>query len=66
MTRKGLLATGLTGTVITAVCCFTPALVIVLAALGITAMAWLDLVLLPLLAVFLGITAYALVAGRRA
>ena len=65
MARRGLLATGLIGTVVTALCCFTPVLVIVLAAFGLAA-AWLDFLLLPLLTGFLGLTAYALIARRRA
>lgn len=66
MARNRLLATGLIGTLVTAACCFTPVLVVALAGLGVSAMAWLDFALFPLLLVFLGITAYALLAGRRA
>jgi mercuric ion transport protein len=48
--------------VVTALCCFTPVLVLLLGALGLSAWAgWLDVVLLPLLAVFLAITVYALI-----
>ena len=50
-----LLKVGLIGTVIAAICCFTPFLVILLGAVG-----WLDIVLLPALAIFLVITGYAL------
>ena len=44
---------GAVGTVITALCCFTPLLVIVLSAIGLGALVQsLDAVLLPLLGVF--------------
>lgn len=50
------LATGVVGSVVAAVCCFTPALVVALGALGLSAwLTWLDYVLLPLLAIFMGI-----------
>jgi mercuric ion transport protein len=56
-----LLRTGIVGSVIAALCCFTPVLVILLGAVGLSALiGWLDVVLLPALAVFLGIAAYAL------
>ena len=61
MRDANLLRTGIVGSVIVALCCFTPVLVLVLGAVGRSAvMGWLDIVLLPALAVFLGITAYAL------
>lgn len=60
-----LLKTGLIGSAITALCCFTPALVILLSVLGLGALAgYLDYVLLPSLAVFLGIAVYALIRTR--
>ena len=50
---------GLTGFCVTAVCCFTPALVLILGALGFSAwLAWLDFVLLPALVAFLAIAVY--------
>ena len=56
-----LLKYGLIGTVLVALCCFTPILVILLGVVGLSAMlGWIDLVLLPALAVFIGITLYAL------
>ncbi|KKL74851.1 hypothetical protein LCGC14_2060770 [marine sediment metagenome] len=59
--HKGLLRFGILGTVIVALCCFTPVLVLLLGALGLSAaLGWLDYVLLPALAVFVGITLYAL------
>ncbi len=62
-----LLKVGLIGTALTAVCCFTPVLVVLLGALGLgAAVAWLDFVLLPTLAAFLILTAYALYRRRGA
>lgn len=59
--RTGLLKFGVIGTVIVALCCFTPVLVILLGAVGLSALlGWLDYVLLPALAMFIGITLYAL------
>ena len=56
-----LLKYGLIGTALVALCCFTPILVILLGAVGLSALlGWLDIVLLPALAVFIGITLYAL------
>jgi mercuric ion transport protein len=67
MTDKGLLKIGIIGTVIAAVCCFTPILVILLATVGLSAvLGWLDFVLIPALLIFMGITAYALWKRRSA
>ena len=63
MKDRTLLGTGIVGTVIAAICCFTPALVILLGAIGLAAwLAWLDYVLFPALAIFLGI---AIIAAMR-
>lgn len=60
MTDK-LLLTSVIGTVVAAICCFTPALVILLGVVGLSSIVgYLDFVLLPILAVFLIITGYAL------
>lgn len=60
MSNKKLLATGIVGTLITALCCFTPALVVLLGAVGLSAVVgYLDFVLFPALAIFIGITLYA-------
>ena len=60
MNDKKLLNTGIVGTVIAALCCFTPILVVLLGALGLSAaLGWLDFVLLPGLAFFIGLTFYA-------
>jgi len=59
--QSRLLKVGLIGTVIAALCCFTPVLVILFGAVGLSAvLGWLDYVLLPALAIFIGITVYAL------
>lgn len=56
-----LLVTGVAGTIVTALCCFTPLLVILLGAVGLSAwLGWLDYVLVPAMGVFLAITVYAL------
>ena len=61
MQDKNLLKIGMVGTVITALCCFTPLLVILVSAVGLSAiLGVLDIVLLPALAIFIGITGYAL------
>ncbi|MDZ4134654.1 MAG: mercury resistance system transport protein MerF [Paracoccaceae bacterium] len=55
-----LLKTGVIGTVILALCCFTPVLVVLLGIVGLSAvLGWLDFVLLPALALFIGLTIYA-------
>ena len=66
MQDRALLKLGLTGSIVTAICCFTPTLGWLLALSGLAAwLAWLDYVLVPLLVIFLGITAYAVVRARR-
>lgn len=56
-----LLIVGVTGSVIAAICCFTPILVVLLAAVGLSAaVGWLDYVLFPALAIFLATTGYAI------
>ena len=65
MKNKNLLRTGIIGTVIAALCCFTPVLVILFGAVGLSALVGgLDYVLLPTLAIFIGITIYALIRRR--
>lgn len=70
MTPKRQFCVGAVGTGLTALCCFTPILAVVLGALGLsTWLAWLDLVLLPLLILFGAVTILALIrlkgAGQR-
>ncbi|MGY8872455.1 MAG: mercury resistance system transport protein MerF [Pseudomonadales bacterium] len=59
---RPLLKTGIIGSVIAALCCFTPILVILLGAIGMSSVvSYLDFILLPALGVFVCITLYALV-----
>ncbi len=61
MDDKSLLKTGVVGTVILALCCFTPILVVLLGVVGLSAvLGYLDYVLLPALGVFVVIMLYAL------
>ncbi len=62
-----MLKTGIIGTVVAAICCFTPLLVILFGAVGLAAaVAYLDVVLLPALVIFVGITVVAIVRRARA
>lgn len=55
-----LIKTGIVGAVVAALCCFTPVLVILLGAVGLSALTgYLDIVLIPALVFFVGLTAYA-------
>jgi mercuric ion transport protein len=66
MKDKSILKTGIIGSAITAVCCFTPILVIGLGVVGLSAwLGWLDYVLFPALAVFLAMTAYGFYLRRK-
>jgi mercuric ion transport protein len=57
---KTLLRVSVIGTVLVALCCFTPILVILLATVGLAALTgYLDYVLLPTLVFFIGLTCYA-------
>lgn len=67
MNNDKLLRYGLIGTVVAAVCCFTPILVLLLGVIGLsTFVGWLDYVLLPALVLFIGITIYAFWKRRSA
>lgn len=62
-----LLRIGIGGTAIAALCCFTPILVVLLGVVGVAAwVGYLDFVLFPALALFIGITVYAWHQRRRA
>lgn len=64
--KDPLLLTGVSGTIVAAICCFTPILVILLGALGLSAaVGYLDFVLFPALGIFLAITGCALWRRRR-
>ena len=51
-----------------AVCCFTPALVLLLGAAGLSVFVgwWLDLILFPAMAIFLAMAVYGFYLRRRA
>ena len=56
---KKLIKVGIIGSIIAAICCFTPILVILLGTVGLAALTgYLDYVLFPALAIFILITAY--------
>jgi mercuric ion transport protein len=60
MSDNRLLGIGIVGTAVAALCCFTPVLVVLLGVVGLSAaLGWLDYVLFPALAFFIGLTIYA-------
>jgi len=60
MKSSTLLKTGVVGIVISALCCFTPVLVLILGGIGLAAwVGYLDYVLMPALLFFVGLTLYA-------
>ncbi|GIX11803.1 mercury resistance system transport protein MerF [Elioraea sp.] len=62
-----IIKTGVAGSVIAAICCVTPILVVLFGAVGLAAwLGWIDYVLLPALVLFLGITGYGLWRRQRA
>jgi len=62
-----LLKIGLSGSVVAALCCFTPVLVILLGVVGLSIwVGYLDYVLFPALAAFIALTLYALHKKRKA
>ena len=62
-----LIKTGLIGTAISLLCCFTPVLVIVLGALGLSALlGWVDYIVPPAIGIFALILAYGLISKWRA
>ena len=66
--KDKLLGIGIIGTVVAAFCCFTPILAWTLSAIGLSGAigyVYRDDVLLPLMAVFLAITGYALWRRKR-
>lgn len=65
MQPRSLLRIGIVGSIVAVVCCFTPALVVLLGVIGLSAaVGWLDYVLLPTLALFVGITLYAMMKAK--
>ncbi len=68
MNDRKLLRTGSLGTAIAAICCFTPALVVLFGFAGLSAfVGWLDYGLFPILFASMGVVAYAfyLRSGRK-
>ena len=62
---KRLLRTGVIGTLILALCCFTPVLVILFGVIGLSVLTgYLDFVLLPALVFFIALTGYAFYRKR--
>lgn len=60
MDNSKLLKLGIIGTVIAALCCFTPLLVVLLGVVGLSSIiGYLDFVLMPALVFFLALTVYA-------
>lgn len=67
MNDATLIKMGGIGTVVAAICCATPILVIVLGAVGLSAWAgYLDAVVLPILALCIGMLGYGLYKRRNA
>jgi mercuric ion transport protein len=62
-----LIGTGVAGAVLSMLCCFTPVLVLLLSALGLTAfVARLDYVLVPAFVASIALVIFALARRRRA
>lgn len=60
MKSSTLLKTGIIGSAVAALCCFTPVLVVLFGAVGLAAwVGYLDYVLMPALIFFIGLTVYA-------
>ena len=67
MQNKKLIKVGIIGTIVAALCCFTPVLVILFGAIGLAAVVgYLDYVLFPSLAFFVALTFYALWKHKQA
>ncbi len=59
--NKKQMKTGIIGTVVAALCCFTPVLVVLFGAVGLSAwLGWIDYVLFPALFASMGLLAHAL------
>jgi len=65
-TCNQFMKTGIIGAIIVAICCFTPALVILLGVVGLSAVVgYLDYVLFPALGVFVILAVYAAIKKRQ-
>lgn len=66
MSDSFLLRIGVIGTVIVALCCFTPLLVVLVGIVGLSALTgYLDIVLFPALAFFIALSVYAVWRKQR-
>ena len=66
MGNEKMLKTGMFGTGILLILCFTPVMIVVLGVVGLPFLVgMLDIFLLPLLAIFVGLTGYALWQRRK-
>lgn len=64
---KTLMRVGVIGAVLVALCCVTPALVILLGVVGLSALTgYLDYVLMPALVAFIGLVVYAVWRKQKA
>ncbi|MEH6836535.1 MULTISPECIES: mercury resistance system transport protein MerF [Falsihalocynthiibacter] len=64
--KDRLLKMGIVGTLIAALCCFTPVLVVLFGVVGLSAfVGYLDYVLLPAFAIFVLITIFAVLRRAR-
>ncbi len=58
--NKKQMKTGIIGTVVAALCCFTPVLVVLFGAIGLSAwLGWIDYVLFPAMFASMGLVAHA-------
>lgn len=66
MENRKLMATGVAGFLVAALCCLTPILAVLLSAIGLSAvLGYLDYVLIPAMVLFLGIVLYAAYRRQR-
>ncbi|SOC31027.1 mercury resistance system transport protein MerF [Thalassospira xiamenensis] len=67
MQHDTIFRTGIIGTIIAAICCFTPILVIAFGVFGLSAwLGWIDYVLIPLLLLFIALALYGYRQRNRA
>ncbi|WP_370337569.1 mercury resistance system transport protein MerF [Parvularcula marina] len=63
---RSLLSVGIIGTIVAALCCITPVLVVLFGVIGLSAFTgYLDYVLFPALGFFIALTLYAVWRRRR-
>ena len=66
MSEPKLLATGIVGMVVAALCCLSPTLVVLLGAVGLSAaVGYLDYALFPAMILFIALTIYAVLKHRK-